>query len=409
MSLPQNTHDKKIQLSETEEQTNFNDEVTVEPLEPVSEILSNKNAISDFAQTSISSENLTLPPTTASPLTEPSEGNDKSKSSTNLDKTLELAKENNESSMHPNAPPPPYSSSQYSPSQDYTSITITTQPLPIQYPSITSVNSRTQRDTSTSSRDFLQNSVPLKFCKICQEPELLDTSHDENENLHLPYTKDRLISPCKCKGSLEYVHLSCLNKWRNNPVRHDASYRCEVCKYEYKFYRPRLAKIVESPLFLHTMTATVFILVIYGISWIVKAIDMHIRDKNKPPSDSNAWTHTNILGVEALHLIIGISIMSLIGVCFLIINSCINGINSTRHEYCICGGYGTECSGCYWCIGCNGGDGGGFVVVLFFLIIISIFVIGIFGALSAGYLLIQKLSMIYLDRVKEKILEVKKD
>jgi hypothetical protein len=44
-----------------------------------------------------------------------------------------------------------------------------------------------------------------KQCKIClggEEPEL-----------------GRLISPCKCKGTIKYVHLECLNQWRK--VRHE--------------------------------------------------------------------------------------------------------------------------------------------------------------------------------------------
>eukprot|EP01060_Flectonema_neradi_P011854 TRINITY_DN1881_c0_g3_i1.p1 TRINITY_DN1881_c0_g3~~TRINITY_DN1881_c0_g3_i1.p1 ORF type:complete len:230 (+),score=9.52 TRINITY_DN1881_c0_g3_i1:57-746(+) len=40
-----------------------------------------------------------------------------------------------------------------------------------------------------------------------------------------------LISPCKCKGSLEWVHEECLQNWRKEAP--DCS-RCSICKYEYQ-------------------------------------------------------------------------------------------------------------------------------------------------------------------------------
>ncbi|CAG8626466.1 12788_t:CDS:1 [Acaulospora colombiana] len=312
-------------------------------------------------------------------------------------------------------------SSDLTPQNYATSTTITTQPSPIQYPSISSADLRNHQHGVSSRNLLCSESVPLRFCKICQEPEqpeLLESSQDNTDNsLQLSYAKDRLISPCKCKGSLQYVHLSCLNEWRSTTLRQDASYRCEVCKYEYKFYRPKLAKVLESAIFLHTTTFIIFLLVIYGISWIIRVIDRNLINKHSPPPDSTApggWIYTNILGVEALHLIIGAVMISFVGVCFLMINSCINGYKSTRDDYCRCGGYECmECGGCYWFGGCGGGYGagecGGFVVVLFIIIITMVFAVGIFGALSAGYLLIQKVSSIYLDRIKEVILEVKKD
>lgn len=44
-----------------------------------------------------------------------------------------------------------------------------------------------------------------------------------------------LISPCLCKGTMKYVHESCLTTWRNtNPTR--SSYKkCDQCKYTYQF------------------------------------------------------------------------------------------------------------------------------------------------------------------------------
>ncbi len=54
-------------------------------------------------------------------------------------------------------------------------------------------------------------------CRICQVD-------DERSNL---------IAPCKCKGSVKFVHPSCLDQWRlssNNPKNY---FYCEICKEKY--------------------------------------------------------------------------------------------------------------------------------------------------------------------------------
>ncbi|XP_068993857.1 E3 ubiquitin-protein ligase MARCHF2 [Neodiprion pinetum] len=56
-------------------------------------------------------------------------------------------------------------------------------------------------------------SVGSSVCRIC----------------HTNTARERLISPCRCKGTLAYVHLSCLERWLNQSCR---SY-CELCRYRY--------------------------------------------------------------------------------------------------------------------------------------------------------------------------------
>jgi len=48
--------------------------------------------------------------------------------------------------------------------------------------------------------------------------------------------KDNLISPCKCNGSIKYIHRECLNDWiKINP---EMFYQCPTCKYYY-YYKPK--------------------------------------------------------------------------------------------------------------------------------------------------------------------------
>lgn len=69
-----------------------------------------------------------------------------------------------------------------------------------------------------------------QICRIC---------FDENAE-----KDDPLISPCKCSGSMEYVHLKCLRKWRSRQENkkiapHVTTYtwkafHCDICKEKLK-------------------------------------------------------------------------------------------------------------------------------------------------------------------------------
>lgn len=58
------------------------------------------------------------------------------------------------------------------------------------------------------------------FCKICQLPG------DE---------KDPLISPCRCSGTLKFIHVSCLKKWIKISQRRGKKHppRCELCHFQF--------------------------------------------------------------------------------------------------------------------------------------------------------------------------------
>ncbi|CAL7946792.1 unnamed protein product [Xylocopa violacea] len=86
---------------------------------------------------------------------------------------------------------------------------------------------------------------------------------------HTNTSKERLISPCRCKGSLAYVHLACLERWLNQTCR---SY-CELCRYHFNVietprYRwpeslriwishPRNRRNVQSDLLIFTLLSVV--------------------------------------------------------------------------------------------------------------------------------------------------------
>jgi len=77
--------------------------------------------------------------------------------------------------------------------------------------SYTSSSSTRKISGSLSTNSSLQED----FCRIC---------HCEADN-----EIGRLISPCRCKGTLKYVHQSCLQQWiKSSDCKH-----CELCGYHF--------------------------------------------------------------------------------------------------------------------------------------------------------------------------------
>lgn len=55
-----------------------------------------------------------------------------------------------------------------------------------------------------------------------------------------------LICPCKCNGSMKYVHPMCFYKWQDS-CDHDEHYpmTCEICHYRYVFEKDPVSKLYE--------------------------------------------------------------------------------------------------------------------------------------------------------------------
>ena len=70
---------------------------------------------------------------------------------------------------------------------------------------------------SNDINDIISKDSMIPRCKICFE--------ESNEIL------GELISPCNCSGSIKYVHIPCLNKWRFNNINRESKYNYVKQKY----------------------------------------------------------------------------------------------------------------------------------------------------------------------------------
>ncbi|KAF5385276.1 hypothetical protein D9615_001432 [Tricholomella constricta] len=95
-----------------------------------------------------------------------------------------------------------------------------------------------------------------KQCRICldgviAEPEL-----------------GRLIRPCLCRGSISYVHIKCLHRWRNTSASKSAFFACPQCRYQYRFTRTKIAGIATNPIIVGGISGLVFTFIVMLSSFI---------------------------------------------------------------------------------------------------------------------------------------------
>lgn len=93
-----------------------------------------------------------------------------------------------------------------------------------------SVQSKDKLDVGVTDKKSVPLSTKVQsvtsiVCRIC----------------HTNTVNEGLISPCNCKGTLAYVHLSCLERWLNESSRN----YCELCMYRFTAIASKRYKLCE--------------------------------------------------------------------------------------------------------------------------------------------------------------------
>lgn len=103
---------------------------------------------------------------------------------------------------------------------------------------LTSANDRPILAASTRSTGLQASDATIAICRICRgegTPE------------------EPLFYPCKCSGSIKYVHQECLMEW----LSHSQKKYCELCKTSFRFtklYAPNMPQTLPIHVFLQHMT-----------------------------------------------------------------------------------------------------------------------------------------------------------
>jgi hypothetical protein len=94
-------------------------------------------------------------------------------------------------------------------------------------------------------------------CRICLDHE--DTPSNP------------LLRPCRCRGSMAYVHRNCLNEWRRQSIHPNSIYQCDTCKFEYRFAtaigpdRFTIARVLAWPITIHLLSVMALLLSVFWV------------------------------------------------------------------------------------------------------------------------------------------------
>jgi len=92
-----------------------------------------------------------------------------------------------------------------------------------------------------------------KQCRICLDGE--------------DATLGQLIRPCLCKGSMTYVHVGCLKRWRVSSASKNF-FACPVCHYQYRLGRTLVVGIATNPVVVGAFTSIFFTVLVLCASFI---------------------------------------------------------------------------------------------------------------------------------------------
>ncbi|KAI9263255.1 hypothetical protein BDA99DRAFT_604919 [Phascolomyces articulosus] len=126
----------------------------------------------------------------------------------------------------------------------------------------------------------------FRKCRICLEKD----------------DKKNLISPCKCKGSIKYVHAHCIASWRRSLAhngRYKELYHCTLCQQQFQIrHRRRWAAILNYRAFRVLATAVILILFLIPAGTLMKTlIHLSVQLSNYPGGFHEVWNTGSLMKV----------------------------------------------------------------------------------------------------------------
>eukprot|EP01064_Diplonema_japonicum_P002864 TRINITY_DN11854_c0_g3_i1.p1 TRINITY_DN11854_c0_g3~~TRINITY_DN11854_c0_g3_i1.p1 ORF type:complete len:399 (+),score=51.85 TRINITY_DN11854_c0_g3_i1:60-1199(+) len=72
------------------------------------------------------------------------------------------------------------------------------------------------------------------------EPAVCRLCFDDEETTET----GKLFSPCLCTGSMRYIHVTCLNRWRTRSQKETSYYQCDQCRFKYNLQKAKWAEFL---------------------------------------------------------------------------------------------------------------------------------------------------------------------
>lgn len=144
----------------------------------------------------------------------------------------------------------------------------------------------TENSNPTSSQKLNETppvwTYPTRFCRICREdvPATV-TLYPPGIPLQfqrpiVEYKNDdeygRLIKPCKCKGSLRYIHELCLLRSRTENTRAGSMWKCHECGHKFNFKKLTLQRFLSGRIAAAFLTTWFMIILVFFLGFVADPI-----------------------------------------------------------------------------------------------------------------------------------------
>lgn len=106
---------------------------------------------------------------------------------------------------------------------------------------------------------FLQQQQEEVICRICFEGP--GSKDDDGGDL------GRLLKPCKCKGTMRYIHSGCLDAWRKHSRNSNSAVACDQCGAPYRFRSSRFVGLANSRALILLVSVLIFLVLVWFVGF----------------------------------------------------------------------------------------------------------------------------------------------
>lgn len=207
----------------------------------------------------------------------------------------------------------------------------------------------TDAGTGPNSSQTPTWTYPTRFCRICREdvaPTVTMYPPGVPPRFQKPIVEyrnedeyGRLIKPCKCTGSMRYIHELCLLRSRTENSRKDSMWKCHTCGYKFNFQKLAVQRFLSSRFSSGALTVGVMVVIIFLLGFIADPIiNLYVDPYETLLGDQTVWDEvrmkapgTNIISAWAQHFMKGLISMGLVGFLKTILLNPLNWLN-LRHN-----------------------------------------------------------------------------
>jgi RING-variant domain len=144
-----------------------------------------------------------------------------------------------------------------------------------------------------SDRELFQ--LDPRVCRICYSTEVSSSA---------------LVSPCKCTGSIKYVHEDCLKAWLTSKGFSAQSHSCELCSHPYEVDSKFEHSFSVKNLLKSELSTVVFLVTLISLLVLLIMLIIYLCDQYQNSTDSSqAYYVLFIVGSSALLVLIVILIV----------------------------------------------------------------------------------------------------